>query len=353
MIEKNYSISGDVFLTIAHISDLHNKDGRQAIESMRNRKPDIIVITGDLVLRRRPKDDMLIVQSEKNVLSFLSECAQIAPTYMSLGNHEVMLNQDDLELISQTGVELLDNRFVKTDKYVIGGLTSAYVSRYRSEIEEMEAGEEPGKRSHVFSALRRRRVDEELKAGEEPGKKSHVFSALRRRRVDEELEAREEPVEGLSGSSDQNRRNEDSGEKAVVVSKNLRTERYPILKPFLRPEMEKTDYAWLDTFAQVPRYRILLSHHPEYWCLEEPMLSNRDIDLVLSGHAHGGQFRLFGQGFFAPGQGWFPKYTSGIHHGKRGRMIISKGMANTVMVAPRLFNPTEVVYIEVVRGDLY
>ena len=279
MIEKNYSISGEVFLTIAHISDLHNKDGRQAIESMRNRKPDIIVITGDLVLRRRPKDDMLIVQSEKNVLPFLSECAQIAPTYMSLGNHEVMLNQDDFELIAQTGVELLDNRFVKTDKYVIGGLTSAYVSRYRRELEEMEAGE---------------KAAEGTKAG-----------------------------------------------------------RYLIPKPFWRPRMQESDYAWLDTFVKVPRYRILLSHHPEYWCLEEPMLSNRDIDLVLSGHAHGGQFRLFGQGFFAPGQGWFPKYTSGIHHGKRGRMIISKGMANTVMVAPRLFNPTEVVYIEVVRGDLY
>lgn len=279
MIEKNYSISGDVFLTIAHISDLHNKDGRQAIESMRNRKPDIIVITGDLVLRRRPKDDMLIVQSEKNVLPFLSECAQIATTYMSLGNHEIMLNQDDFDLIAQTGVELLDNRFVKTDKYVIGGVTSAYVSRYRREIEEMEAGE---------------KAAEGTKAG-----------------------------------------------------------RYLIPKPFWRPRMQESDYAWLDTFVKVPRYRILLSHHPEYWCLEEPMLSNRDIDLVLSGHAHGGQFRLFGQGFFAPGQGWFPKYTSGIHHGKRGRMIISKGMANTVMVAPRLFNPTEVVYIEVVRGDLY
>ena len=301
MIEKNYSISGDVFLTIAHISDLHNKDGRQAIESMRSRKPDIIAITGDIVLRRRPKGDMLIVQSEKNVLPFLFECAQIAPTYMSLGNHEVMLDRDDLEMISQTGVELLDNRFVKTDRYVIGGLTSAYVSRYRRELEEMEAGEEPGKRSHVLSVLRRR--------------------------------------------------NEDSGEKAAAASKNLRAERYPVLKPFMRPKMQEQDYAWLDTFVQVPRYRILLSHHPEYWCLEEPMLSNRDIDLVLSGHAHGGQFRLFGQGFFAPGQGWFPKYTSGIHHGKRGRMIISKGMANTVKFAPRLFNPTEVVYIEVVRGN--
>ena len=279
MIEKNYSISGDVFLTIAHISDLHNKDGRQAIESMRNRKPDIIVITGDLVLRRRPTDDMLIVQSEKNVLPFLSECAQIAPTYMSLGNHEIMLNQDDFDLIAQTGVELLDNRFVKTDKYVIGGLTSAYVSRYRREIEEMEAGEK--------------------------------------------------------------------------AAEGTRAGRYLIPKPFWRPRMQETDYAWLDTFVKVPRYRILLSHHPEYWCLEEPMLINRNIDLVLSGHAHGGQFRLFGQGFFSPGQGWFPKFTSGIHRGKYGRMIISKGMANTVRIAPRLFNPTEVVYIEVVRGDLY
>ena len=301
MIEKNYSISGDVFLTIAHISDLHNKDGGQAIESMRSRRPDIIAITGDIVLRRRPKGDMLIVQSEKNVLPFLSECAQIAPTYMSLGNHEVMLNRDDLEMISQTGVELLDNRFVKTDRYVIGGLTSAYVSRYRRELEEMEAGEEPGKRSHVLSVLRRR--------------------------------------------------NEDSGEKAAAASKNLRAERYPVLKPFMRPKMQEQDYAWLDTFVQVPRYRILLSHHPEYWCLKEPMLSKRNIDLVLSGHAHGGQFRMFGQGFFAPGQGWFPKYTSGIHQGKHGRMIISKGMANTVKFAPRFFNPTEVVYIEVVRGN--
>ena len=297
MIEKNYSISGDIFLTIAHISDLHNKDGRQAIESMRNRKPDIIVITGDLVLRRRPTDDMLIVQSEKNVLPFLSECAQIAPTYMSLGNHEIMLNQDDFELIAQTGAELLDNCFVKTDKYVIGGLTSAYVSRYRREIEALEAGEKA--------------------------------------------------VGGLLAGNVLKEPNKDSSENAAVT----RAGRYPILKPFWRPKMQESDYEWLDTFVKVPRYRILLSHHPEYWCLEEPMLSNRNIDLVLSGHAHGGQFRLFGQGFFAPGQGWFPKYTSGIHHGKHGRMIISKGMANTVKFAPRLFNPTEVVYIEVVRGN--
>ena len=78
-------------------------------------------------------------------------------------------------------------------------------------------------------------------------------------------------------------------------------------------------------------------------------MTNRKIDLVLSGHAHGGQFRLFGQGIFSPGQGWFPEYTSGIHKGENGRMIVSKGLANTAHMVPRLFNPTEIVYIEIVR----
>ena len=65
------------------------------------------------------------------------------------------------------------------------------------------------------------------------------------------------------------------------------------------------------------------------------------IDLTLSGHAHGGQIRLLGQGLFAPGQGVLPRYTSGVYE---GRLIVSRGLANTTFV-PRLFNPTEMVYI--------
>ena len=65
------------------------------------------------------------------------------------------------------------------------------------------------------------------------------------------------------------------------------------------------------------------------------------FDLILSGHAHGGQIRLFGRGLFAPGQGIFPKYTSGIH----GSMIISRGLSNTGGMIPRLFNRREIVYI--------
>jgi predicted MPP superfamily phosphohydrolase len=66
---------------------------------------------------------------------------------------------------------------------------------------------------------------------------------------------------------------------------------------------------------------------------------------VLSGHAHGGQIRIFGQGLFAPGQGILPRYTAGLHD---GRLLISRGMANHTII-PRLFNPPEMLTVELKR----
>ena len=80
---------------------------------------------------------------------------------------------------------------------------------------------------------------------------------------------------------------------------------------------------------------LLLSHHPEY----RPLFP-KEISLICSAHAHGGQWRFFGRGLFSPGEGWFPKYTSGLY----GNMLVSRGLTNTASV-PRLFNPTEVVYV--------
>lgn len=73
---------------------------------------------------------------------------------------------------------------------------------------------------------------------------------------------------------------------------------------------------------------------------------NRHIDLVFSGHAHGGQIRVFDHGLYAPDQGLWAKYTRGMHHhGPNGSMIISTGLSNTGGIVPRLFNPREIVYI--------
>ena len=111
-------------------------------------------------------------------------------------------------------------------------------------------------------------------------------------------------------------------------------------------EWRKTpEYEWLDEYEAQKGYKILVCHHPEHWALRESMLVNRNIDLVLSGHAHGGQIRICGQGLYASDQGLLPKYTDGIHEGKYGKMIISRGLSNPTIV-PRLFNPPEIVYID-------
>lgn len=67
------------------------------------------------------------------------------------------------------------------------------------------------------------------------------------------------------------------------------------------------------------------------------------VDLILSGHAHGGQWRLFGRiPIYAPGQGVLPKYTKGLYQTSAGRMIVITGCANHIWY-PRFGNPCEVV----------
>lgn len=88
-------------------------------------------------------------------------------------------------------------------------------------------------------------------------------------------------------------------------------------------------------------FTILLAHEPQ----RMPTYSKFDIDLVMSGHAHGGQFRipLIG-GFVAPGQGFLPKYTKGLYEENSTKMIVSAGLGNSV-IPLRLLNRPEVVKI--------
>lgn len=112
----------------------------------------------------------------------------------------------------------------------------------------------------------------------------------------------------------------------------------------LRPK-RIPDCSWIEAFTKQSGYKILLCHHPEYF---DRYLRDFDIDLLVSGHAHGGQWRIFGRGVYAPDQHLFPKYTSGVHE---GRLVISRGVVNTVKPIPRFFNPCEVVMVSVDSGE--
>ena len=89
-------------------------------------------------------------------------------------------------------------------------------------------------------------------------------------------------------------------------------------------------------------YRVLLSHRPE---LFETYVES-GVDLVLSGHAHGGQFRLpFVGGLAAPNQGLFPKYETGLYTCNSTNMLVSRGIGNSI-IPFRFNNRPEVILIE-------
>ncbi|HZD60819.1 MAG TPA: metallophosphoesterase [Anaerolineae bacterium] len=90
---------------------------------------------------------------------------------------------------------------------------------------------------------------------------------------------------------------------------------------------------------------VLLAHRPEKFSI----YSLYGVDLILSGHAHGGQIRfpLIG-GLYAPDQGFFPKYISGPYKNHGSTMVVSRGLGNSI--APqRLFNRPEIVLITLKR----
>lgn len=269
MRETFYTIPANVQLTVALVSDLHNKKGTEALRSLKIQKPDIITIAGDMVMGLRSNleglaGDKPLIEQQKNIIPFLESCTYIAPTFISLGNHEWFLADEDISATVSTGAHVLDNRWmeyqVNGHRILIGGLTSVFVDNYRD-------------------------------------------------------------------------------------YRNAQKSRYPVPPIGEKHKIKDPDSSWLSEFEKQEGYKILLSHHPEYWSLRKPNLCERKIDLVLSGHAHGGQIKMFGKGLYAPGQGFFPEYTKGVWMGKHGWLVVSAGLANTGEPVPRLFNPTEVAYV--------
>lgn len=210
-------------LTFAVVTDLHNGAYEDAVPYFR--QADAILVAGDLLNRH--------VDRFERAAAFIREAPDYAPTFLSLGNHE--LRSDVFprfrELLAQSRVVVLENRWVPFQGVALGGLSST-----------------GSKRQAPHCAVLRE----------------------------------------MSAQS---------------------------------------------------CFKLLMCHHPEYY---EPYVSAFDIDLTLSGHAHGGQIVLGGQGLFAPGQGLFPKWTRGFYFGNR--LLVSRGMTNTVSV-PRFHNPCELLML--------
>ena len=92
---------------------------------------------------------------------------------------------------------------------------------------------------------------------------------------------------------------------------------------------------------------VLLAHRPE---LIETY-AGAGAELTLSGHAHGGQARLPLIGaLYAPGQGFFPDYTSGLYEVGDTQMIVSRGLGNS-LIPLRFNNRPELVLVTLRSGD--
>lgn len=229
---------------IIHLSDIHNKmfgnGQKNLVNIIEKENPDIIVITGDLIDRRR--------YNKATALVLLEKLVDIAPIYYVTGNHEWWsgkygeLRKD----IERLGVHILSDEKIEI--------------KYGKEILNVIGIDDPAKYYKEYSKP-------------------------------------------------------DNGYK-IINSK------IDILLEDIKEDQVK----------------ILLSHRPELF----ELYKGKNIDLILCGHAHGGQIRLpFIGGILSPNQGLFPKYDGGKYYYNEVNMIVNRGLGNSI--APiRVFNKPEV-----------
>ena len=111
----------------------------------------------------------------------------------------------------------------------------------------------------------------------------------------------------------------------------------------MEEQLKKAQTAAMTTGEET--YTILLSHRPELYKTYQQYA----FDLVLCGHAHGGQWRIpfLLNGLYAPHQGLFPEYAGGRYDYTTGTMIVSRGLSKTSPRIPRIFNRPELVIVDI------
>lgn len=112
------------------------------------------------------------------------------------------------------------------------------------------------------------------------------------------------------------------------------------------PETMDVDvYNFLTDFQNTDYFKIMMAHRPDSFVLGEASKTWK-INLVISGHAHGGQVVLpFVGGLWAPEQGWFPQYVHGLYQKDKINLFITSGLGSHSETIPRFNNPPEIAVI--------
>ena len=117
---------------------------------------------------------------------------------------------------------------------------------------------------------------------------------------------------------------------------------YPVTEEEHRRQLE-----FCDDFENTDRYKILMNHVPTAW-LDWGYRNECPVDLVLSGHYHGGQVRLpLIGGVYAPYVGLFPKHTRGLFEGEEATCILSTGLGASPGL-PRINNLPQIVTVDLI-----
>ena len=228
---------------IAQVSDLHNAEfgegNEKLIELLSLSRPDMIVITGDLIDSRHTDIEI--------ALEFARQAIKLAPVYYVSGNHEARVREyEDLKMgLAEAGVIVLEDQKVP-------------ITREGESISILGIDDPSFQEDYLF--------------GDAASVTSSALSELQ---------------------------NESDG------------------------------------------YTVLLAHRPELF----ETYVDAGVDLVFSGHAHGGQFRLpFIGGLVAPNQGFFPKYDAGLFSEGSTTMIVSRGVGNSI-IPIRFNNRPEIILV--------